>query len=637
MTMHSSRTSPSPQCAGNMLLLLLLLLSSSTPSSAELVFIGKSHTFGSCPRVPQDPIFEFRAHGNVNFVNYAIGEILRTGHPVGRFGFSAAGDGSEITYNLTGIVGADGGLYKCDNGPENTRKFNLTVIDSKTVCPTSLGPVNTGEKLVGECSLQKMGSDDINVKWRHTDIIQDSVSTVEATKVISKLDIVASPSLNGQQFTCFMDDVEGVAPCTVTAEVNYPPQNVEITPKVQAKLWQQEAIVTCIASDANPNNIVVKFRVKKGTDGVYEDADPALVNGTVLKLVVDDDYSVKCEANNGILGMETNSTGEAIINMITPAKISGDLAQSPLPAVVGNLVNVTCPVEPNMAQVTWSKNGKEVSKDKILTLTAERADLDAVIVCHAQVDDPNFGVDDPGVSANLTLKVEWPPTKESAVDNGPDKNGVMSRTIVVSGNPPPNVTVIKVNGTFNETIGDPSDNQVTVTIVYKEEDLPIEYQVLAEGLTEPVASGKILAPTKPTTETETKTNNAGTIAGIIIAVILICICAALLIIMWKKNLLCPKKGSLDVEKGTSASSEGGLSKPVELEEVEPQVHEPVEETQNKSAAPLLDDDDIKKPPVYENGQTEIIPTNSPSESFDDQPPAAPGTPPPPPPPLASPE
>ena len=39
----------------------------------------------------------------------------------------------------------------------------------------------------------------------------------------------------------------------------------------------------------------------------------------------------------------------------------------------------------------------------------------------------------------------------------------------------------------------------------------------------------------------------------------------------------------------------GLSKPVELEEVEPQVHEPVEETQNKSAAPLLDDDDIKKP------------------------------------------
>ena len=42
-------------------------------------------------------------------------------------------------------------------------------------------------------------------------------------------------------------------------------------------------------------------------------------------------------------------------------------------------------------------------------------------------------------------------------------------------------------------------------------------------------------------------------------------------------------------------------------------------------------------PVLENGQTEIIPTNSPSESFDDQPPPAPGTPPPPPPPLASPE
>merc|ERR1719193_2911454 len=54
---------------------------------------------------PDVPIFEFRAHGNVNFVNYAIGEILRTGHPVGRFGFSVAGDGSEIMYNLTGIVG----------------------------------------------------------------------------------------------------------------------------------------------------------------------------------------------------------------------------------------------------------------------------------------------------------------------------------------------------------------------------------------------------------------------------------------------------------------------------------------------------------------------------------------------------
>ena len=39
----------------------------------------------------------------------------------------------------------------------------------------------------------------------------------------------------------------------------------------------------------------------------------------------------------------------------------------------------------------------------------------------------------------------------------------------------------------------------------------------------------------------------------------------------------------------------GLSKPVELDEVEPAVHEPVEETKNHTSDPLLDDDDIKKP------------------------------------------
>merc|ERR1719193_3047520 len=164
-------------------------------------------------------------------------------------------------------------------------------------------------------------------------------------------------------------------------------------------------------------------------------------------------------------------------------------------------------------------------------------------------------------------------------------------------------------------------------------DLPISYEIIANGesIKQAVFEAKTTPPT-PTVGPETESNNAGTIAGIIIAVILICVCATLLVVMWKKNLLCPKKGSLDVEKGTMASSDGGLSKPVELEEVEPQVHEPVEESHN--SAPLLDnDDDIKKPPVMENGQTEIIPTNSPSESFDDQPPAAPGTPPPPPPPL----
>ena len=38
----------------------------------------------------------------------------------------------------------------------------------------------------------------------------------------------------------------GVQPCSVTAEVNYPPQKVEIAPASQNKLVGKEATVTCL-------------------------------------------------------------------------------------------------------------------------------------------------------------------------------------------------------------------------------------------------------------------------------------------------------------------------------------------------------------------------------------------------------
>ena len=48
-----------------------------------------------------------------------------------------------------------------------------------------------------------------------------------------------------------------------------------------------------------------------------------------------------------------------------------------------------------------------------------------------------------------------------------------------------------LNGTLNssQTI---DGTEVTVKLVYKEADLPIEYQVLVEGMTEPVTSGMLL-------------------------------------------------------------------------------------------------------------------------------------------------
>lgn len=607
--------------------LLLFLLCSSSPTLAEIVLMGENHSFPPC--VAQgDPIFSFQPHGKTGTpLMYAVGTSIRESSAKDRLGAVLQGD--NILYSLSDIKGQDGGEYVCTYNSPNDPTFDLTVVDSKTTCPGALGPVNAGEKLTGNCTLSRLGKDPISLKWKHTDIIQNSIASEETTKAISTLDLEATPAINGQEFTCFMDDVQGVAPCTVTAVVNYPPQNVEISPATQAKLSGQEATVTCEASDANPNIINVKFKVKKGQDGAFEDAAADAVTGNALKLTVDDDYFVKCEAENGIDGMVTR---EAVINMITPAKMTGPLVQAPLPAVVGAEFNVTCPVEPNMAEVTWFKNEEEVSKEKVLVLTASRADLNAVVVCHAKVS--NNGVVDAGVSANLTLDVAWEPSVEK-VDKGEENdNGVI--TIVISGNPPPVVTVAKINSTFNESKVT-EGTEVTVKLVYRKQDLPIEYQIFVDGKTEPITAERVETIATLPPPTDPPSNNAGTIAGIIIAVILICICAALLIIMWKKNLLCPKKGSLDVEKGTTASSDGGLSKPVELDEVEPEVRDSVEESQTKSAAPLLDDDDIKKPPVYEN-QSEIIPTNSASESFDDQPPAAPATPPPPPPPpLASPE
>merc|ERR1712142_3359 len=158
--------------------------------------------------------------------------------------------------------------------------------------------------------------------------------------------------------------------------------------------------------------------------------------------------------------------------------------------------------------------------------------------------------------------------------------------------------------------------------------LPISYVISHND--ETIKKGAVVPPGPPTKPTPQGSSNVGTTAGIVIALILTVVCAALLVVMWKKNLLCPKQGSLDVEKAGAASSDGGLSKPVELDEVEPAVLEPVEETKNYTSDPLLDDDDIKKPPVIENGQTEIIPTNPVQTNpepevvnFDDQPPPAP--------------
>ena len=72
-------------------------------------------------------------------------------------------------------------------------------------------------------------------------------------------------------------------------------------------------------------------------------------------------------------------------------------------------------------------------------MTAARADLDVVVVCHAQVDDKDAGIDDPGVKANLTLSVSWAPTLDGVETGEADENGVVTRTIVISGNPTPNV------------------------------------------------------------------------------------------------------------------------------------------------------------------------------------------------------
>lgn len=611
----------------------LVLHLTSTLVSAKLAFVGDAHAFTACEIKTIDnkrvkPIFEFLPNGAVNYVTYTHGEEIRPGSPDALKVETVNGaDGvSGYIYKLEVLRGQDGGVYKCDYGPAIKVPLQyLTILHKETECPASLGPVNMGEKLEGACTLLKQGKEEVNLKWKITDTIVDSKNTAELNKSISELDLTATPGHNGAVFTCFMDDIPGVQPCSVTAEVNYPPQKVEIAPASQNKLVGKEATVTCLASDANPDKIEVAFKIKKGDS--YEDADAAAVVNNTLKLIVDADYAVKCEASNGIMGLVTNSTGEAMIYKMVPASISSPLAQSPSPVEAGSQFNVTCEAEPKKATVTWTKNGQAVTgNDRTLTLTAAEEDLGAEVVCKAIVNEVD---DDVGVSANLTLDVVWAAKVVSDAEVVAD--GVKTTTIVFSGNPTPDLTVEITNGTATKTI-DAAGTQVTVTIVANETNLPISYKVLAAGNAEPVKEGVVEKTAVPEpTDPAPPSDNAGTIAGIIIAVILICICAALLVVMWKKNLLCPKKGSLDVEKGTTVSSDAGLSKPVELEEVETKVHEPVEETQNKSSAPLLDDDDIKKPPV-ENGQTEIIPT-----SFDDQPPPAPATPPPPPPPLASPE
>jgi hypothetical protein len=277
-------------------------------------------------------------------------------------------------------------------------------------------------------------------------------------------------------------------------------------------------------------------------------------------------------------------------------------------------------------------------------MDANRADHKAEFVCSAIVNDA--AVSSASVNGSIVLDVVWDPVVDNYEETKPDENGTVSYTIVVSGNPTPNVTLKLVNSTANSTAKSEKiidDTTVFVIIKVNENELPIFYQLLVEGQDKPLKEGSVTKKTDPTTPepaaatttesppNEAKPSNAGMIAGIIIAIILIIICAALLVIMWKKNLLCPKKGHMDMEKGVTASSDGGMSKPVELEDVQLQPEAiPVEETENKLSAPLLDDDDIKKPPVLENGQTEIIYTEPTKENLDDQPPPAPGTPPPPP-------
>jgi len=228
-----------------------------------------------------------------------------------------------------------------------------------------------------------------------------------------------------------------------------------------------------------------------------------------------------------------------------------------------------------------------------LTLTADRADLNALVVCKAFVNRPEVGADESSaVFANSTIQVVWKPTQESFEEK--TANGLATTEIVYSGNPTPNLTVTITNGTAVETNVTSLDaNKVLVKIVANTTQLPISYVISHND--ETIKKGVVVPAKPPTKPTPQGSSNVGTIAGIVIALILTAVCAALLIVMWKKNLLCPKKGSLDVEKAGAASSDGGLSKPVELDEVEPAVHEPVEETKNHTSDPLLDDDDIKKP------------------------------------------
>ena len=77
---------------------------------------------------------------------------------------------------------------------------------------------------------------------------------------------------------------------------------------------------------------------------------------------------------------------------------------------------------------------------QILTLTADRADLNALVVCKAFVNRPEVGADESSaVYANPTIQVVWNPIQESFEET--TENGLATTKIVYSGNPTPNVSV----------------------------------------------------------------------------------------------------------------------------------------------------------------------------------------------------
>lgn len=628
-TLASSSTTPRAS-----LVLFGIVVLVTSRASADLKLLGENFTFPSCAVKSMDPIFQKKPSGGTIFANIAIGEGIRDAarNEGLKARTEAEGDGKAIVYYYEKLIGDNGGDYRCDVDGTLTTPTLLTIVDKKITCPETMGPVDAGEKLPGVCSILKKGNDEIKIKWLHTDIVLNSNNTYEHGKAFSTLEETASPRFHGATLFCIMDTIAGVQSCNVTALVRYPPQAVSVVPAHQEKLKGKKATVKCEASDANPETIDITFLVKKKDDDDFKEAEADAVVGDTLTLEVDNDYDVQCQAGNGV-GQVTRT---AEIKVIEPARITGPLVQTPSPVEAGQRVNVTCSVQPEIATIIWTKKGEKVEGDgELLSLVVDRDDFRATVTCKAFVDRPAAGADfSQAVNESLVLDVVWAPVEEAFGQDS--KDGVVTTTITFSGNPTPNLTLSIINGTVLEkSVTKLGDTRVLVKIVANETQLPIKYEVTAAGQAEPIKSGEVVT-TPATTEAPptvaSPKSDGGTIAGIVVALILLCVCAALLVVMWKKNLLCPKKGSLDVEKGgTSASSDGGLSKPVELEDVGPTIDEPVEESQNKSSAPLLDDDDIKKPPVLENGQTEIIPTNSPSVSFDDQPPPAPATPPPPPP------